>query len=464
MEDRKPDEREEPPHEPGEFTRAFGGRAEPIKAEIDSSPKDETTDGDASPPRSITQLLGGKATKPSAPPPEKPEPPRPAFTNAPDPKPASSFTSAFDGLNAFTRNPADVGEYKSEREAGKPALPSVTSSQSPGSFTRLFGSGEGVLTPSGDEEPPGSHRAPGGRDSDTGLSKFLKSESAPDRSAPLRPPERGSFTEAFHPQSGPPPQESLPESKMQRGSFTQEFGPPTSWSKSEPPPTAPPYPSIPGSTLPAYNSEPSLPSNPRRSPAPPGGFTRLIDPIQSETFRPEPPPSDATLPFPRPGRLPEPSSPHLDFSRESAIQDGATVVFNNRQPAPEVAAPQGKSEYTMVVERSKLRQSAQGSGVGAPPSPAGSLGVPPSMPPQPQLAPPTPPAWAPPVHTPQWQPPQVTPPPMPQAPSVTAPQLPIAPPSLGDKLVSSLPFILALTVINFLGLLAVLIILFATRK
>jgi hypothetical protein len=38
------------------------------------------------------------------------------------------------------------------------------------------------------------------------------------------------------------------------------------------------------------------------------------------------------------------------------------------------------------------------------------------------------------------------------------------PPTLGERLVSFLPFMLALTVINFLGLLAVLIILFATRR
>jgi hypothetical protein len=53
---------------------------------------------------------------------------------------------------------------------------------------------------------------------------------------------------------------------------------------------------------------------------------------------------------------------------------------------------------------------------------------------------------------------------MPHAPTFSAPALPMPPPTLGDKLVSFLPFMLPLTVINFLGLLAVLIILFATRK
>jgi hypothetical protein len=52
---------------------------------------------------------------------------------------------------------------------------------------------------------------------------------------------------------------------------------------------------------------------------------------------------------------------------------------------------------------------------------------------------------------------------MPQAPVLAPPALPM-PPSLGEKLVSFLPFMLALTVINFLGLLAVLIIVFATRR
>jgi hypothetical protein len=49
-------------------------------------------------------------------------------------------------------------------------------------------------------------------------------------------------------------------------------------------------------------------------------------------------------------------------------------------------------------------------------------------------------------------------------PAVAVPALSSQPPTLGDKLVSFLPFMLALTVINFLGLLAVLIILFAIRK
>ena len=56
-----------------------------------------------------------------------------------------SFTLAFDGLNAFTRDPADLSKNDFPLEASK-INPDVSSGP-PGSFTRLFGSGEGVLTP-----------------------------------------------------------------------------------------------------------------------------------------------------------------------------------------------------------------------------------------------------------------------------------------------------------------------------
>ncbi|MGD0508826.1 MAG: hypothetical protein ABSA27_13565 [Terriglobales bacterium] len=168
----------------------------------------------------------------------------------------------------------------------------------------------------------------------------------------------------------------------------------------------------------------------------------------------------------RSARPPEHPLPDLNFTpRGPASEGGATVVFNpSSQPEPEVAAPRGKSEYTVVVERSRLRQAAEGPGAGASPYGAGAPAAPPNPPQYPQFAQPAAPAWQPPpAPAPPWQPPQMTAPPM-QAPALGAPALPLQPPSLGDKLVSFLPFMLALTVINFLGLLAVLIILFATRK
>jgi len=414
-------------------------------------------------PGSLTQLLGGKSKTPSPPPTDRLDPPRTAVPNPPDPRSASSFTSAFDGVNAFTRNPADLGETNFPPAAERQPRPDVTPSASPGSFTRLFGSGEGILTPTGDEQRPRPPMARDPRPAGGGLPSFPQAESAPDRNAPSKPAEiePGSFTQAFHSQSAPEP----PESKTQRGSFTEEFGPSPSWPAPEtlPHSTGPlrTYPPRPGGTSPTYNTEPSVPlSNPQRPPAPAGGFTRLID-----TLRPDPaPPSDP--PSMRSARPPEHPLPDLNFTpRGPASEGGATVVFNpSSQPEPEVAAPRGKSEYTVVVERSRLRQAAEGPGAGASPYGAGAPAAPPNPPQYPQFAQPAAPAWQPPpAPAPPWQPPQMTAPPM-QAPALGAPALPLQPPSLGDKLVSFLPFMLALTVINFLGLLAVLIILFATRK
>jgi hypothetical protein len=461
--DHKPDKydnvpgRDESTQETGEFTRTFGGKTDRTKQD---DPSVEDTQDTLSPtPGSLTQLLGSKSKKPSPPPTDRLDQPPSAVPNPPESRPADSFTKAFDGVNAFTRDPAGLGEYSSRPEAGKQPRPDVTPSKSPGSFTRLFGSGEGVLTPAGDEERP---RPPVARDpkpSHGGLPGFPQAASASDRNAPSKPPEvePGSFTGAFRSQSAPEP----PESKAQRGSLTEEFGSSPSW-------TGPTHPSRPGGSVPAYNVEPLLPSNPQRPPTPAGGFTRLIDPLQSEPVRPEPaPPPDATLPSMRSARLPEYPLADPNYApRGSASGHDATVVFNpSRQPEPEVTAPPGKSDYTRVLEGSKFRPQRDVSGIVGSPSGAGTSAAPPNPPQYPQFAPPVAPAWPPtPAPAPPWQPPQLTPPAMPQPPALSAPALPLKPPTLGDQLVSFLPFMLALTVINFLGLLAVLIILFATRK
>ncbi len=474
--DHKPDDldkvpgRGEPPQEAGEFTRTFGGRAEPVKRETDSSPEDTLS----ATPGSLTQLLGGKSKQPSPPPPDKLDRPPLAVPNTPESRPADSFTKAFDGDNAFSRDPANLGERATHKESGRQPRPDATPTESPGSFTRLFGSGEGVSTPAGTGERP---QPPVARDprqsreqSRGGLPSFSQVESAPDRNIPPRPPEiePGSFTEAFRSQSASKP----PESKIQPGSFTEEFGSSPSWTGPEPVPpsrTTRPYPSRPGAAVPAHNVEPLLPSNPQRPSAPAGGFTRLID-----TLRPDPaPPSDATSASMRPGRPTEYPIADPNYApRGSGSEHGATVVFNpSGQPEPEVAAPRGKSEYTMVVERSRLRPPVEVPGTAGSPSAgspygAGASAAPPSPPQYPQFAPPAAPVWTPPPAPapPPWQPPPLAAPVMPQAPAFAAPALPVQPSSLGDKLVSFLPFMLVLTVINFLGLLAVLIILFATRK
>src|SRR5208282_1308269 len=149
--------------------------------------------------------------------------------------------------------------------------------EGPGSFTRLFGSGEGGLTPAGTGErpqPPMSRDPKQTREQSRGGSpSFPPAESAPDRNVPPRPPEiePGSFTEAFRSQSASKP----PESKIQPGSFTEEFGSSPSWTGPEPMPpstTARPYPPRPGAAMPGYDAEPSVPlSNPQRPSAPAGG-------------------------------------------------------------------------------------------------------------------------------------------------------------------------------------------------
>jgi hypothetical protein len=327
------------------------------------------------------------------------------------------------------------------------------------------------LTPAGEEgveeERPRPRMASDRKPSHGGLPGFPHSASVPDRNDPPSPPEAepGSFTEAFRSQSAP----ESPERKVQRGSFTEEFGSPPSWTGPEPLPpsrTERPYPSGRGGLPPTRNVEPVLPSNPHQPPTPAGGFERLINP-SIDPLRPEPaPPTDATLPSMRSPRIPDRPLPEPNYSsRGPSSGDGATVIFNpSRQPEPEVTEPRGKSEYTMVVERSKLRPPGEVPGAAGSPSGAGAAAVPPNPPQVPHMAPPVPPAWPPtPAPAPPWQPPHLAHPAMPQAPALAAPALPVLP-TLGDKLVSFLPFMLALTVINFLGLLAVLIILFATRR
>jgi hypothetical protein len=326
--DHKPDEFSIPERDEltnrGEFTRAFGGKTEPAVAPDPS--EEETQDTAPRSPGSLTQLIGGKPNKPSPSPTDSPGQPRSAIPNPPPPRPAVSFTSAFDGLNAFTRDPADLGSGDFPSEAGKQPRRDMTPVEPSGSFTRLFGTGEGVLTPSGTEECP-------------------------------------------HPLMARDPQH--PGGRV---------------------------PGFPQSTLPGYFVEPALPSNPQRTPAAGQGFERLVGQPHSE------------------------SNPH------------ATVVFNGpSSPQPEPAEPEGESAHTVIKKLSDLRSQKEASSIGN------------------SLAPP-------------WQPPQLTPPAMPQGPAPPSPRFPPATPTLGDKLVSFLPFLLALSMINFLGLLAVLIILFATRR
>jgi hypothetical protein len=380
------------PQEKGEFTRAFEGKGSRQNQSDSSAEHREPAPG------SITQLMGSESHVSSPAPPKRLDESRAAVPGPPS-SPVDSFTKAFGDVNAFSRDPAGLSQYTFDSETGKPPIPEVTPSHS-GSFTRLFGTGEGILTPSGTEE---HSQSPTARD--------------PKLSAPSRPPAipPSSFTEILHSQAGAVP----PESRTPPHSFTEEF-------QSAPSQPAPRYLSAPNNPS-TYSARPEsaervLPPSPKRQTPPQQGFERLVG-----TSKQDPTPST-----------------------------GATIVFNRSGSSePEITESQAESDYTMVRRLSDLRSRKDATGVAGP---AGA-GV--------SAAPPAPPAWTPPAAPtpPQWQPPQPPAPVvMPQPPALSAPALPLQPLPLGDKLVSFLPFMLALTVINFLGLLAVLIILFATRK
>ena len=442
--DNNPDELEthvpEEPEEDGGFTRAFGGKA-------DTHNLDEPLAGnDASPqPGSLTQLLGGKS-KPSPIPGDSPVP-SPAITQNPAAAtPAHSFTNAFDGVNAFIRHPAQIGGDRLNTEVVRQPSSDLTPSAAPGSFTRLFGSGEGVLTPTGSEDDKSEPlRRPIAPKPPNVSPSFPQTAAGPSASDP------GSFTEAFHAQTRPEPGEP----KSRGGSFTEEFESPSSWPQEQ---THSPRQPASAST---HRDEPHPLSNSPRPASPIGGFTRLIDPLNLDA-----PFADTTKPSISADRPPQRPLPDINHTvRGPAPAHDATIAFNPSRSEPEFVAPTGKSEYTMVIERSQYRQPSD-------PYAAGSQALPsaaaPATPPVQVQYPPVPqaPAW-PPVAAPApptWSPQPLTPPPVPQPPVFGAPGLPQRPPTAGDKLVSFLPLILALTVVNFLGLLAVLIILFATRK
>jgi hypothetical protein len=361
----------------GEFTRAFEAKA---------NLRDTSEEQGAAPTAgSITQLLGKSEVSSSKAPEGQDQPPAPVPTSGR----AESFTKAFEGVNAFSRDPAGLSRFDLNSADVGPAS-DATRTGKPGSFTRLFGSGEGILTPSGSDESSRS-QSPGNRES-------------PQR-ADVQPQN---FTELFP---------ALPATpKEHAGSVTEQFQSPVSWRAPESPlPSASPRASS------SRQEDTPIFANGAKRPSPPTqGFERLVSQATS-------------APMPSPGAT-------IVFDRAGSTGSGIT-----ESPA--------ESEYTMVRKLSDLRSRVDVSGKSSPiagetPAPAAAA-----------------PAWTPPPAPalPQWQAPQrPTPPQMPQTPnSAAAPQIG---PSLGDRLVSFLPFILALTVINFLGLLAVLIILFATRK
>lgn len=434
--DKNPDENArasgEPPQEVSDFARAFSGKSD--------KPKLDDQAGGNSPssyPGSLTQLLGGNAQPPSVAA-DKPAPSPPL--SPPSTPAANSFTTAFDGVNAFTRDPADLTENSLTNKTSEPPRfdthPALSSS-----FTRLFGSGEGILTPRGPEDAgnrPPRPQAP--KPPNVVLPSFSQAHS---RKAP---PESGPFTEAFRSQTP-----SDPEEPKQGHSFTDQFEPSASWRM---PPTMP-------SESPEPYSERQEASRPPVSqhgpPAPDGGFTRLIGAYKPDAA---PLPAETQSPIPS-ARVPQRSLVDPDFPPPGSVPGrDATVIINPSRREPEFPASAGKSEYTRILDGSKFRPQVDPYGATGSPSAAGVSAAPPIPVPSLQS-----PAWSPtPSVPPHWTPPSVTPPALPQPPALALPALPQKPSTLGDQLISFLPLILTLSVVNFLGLLVVLIVLFATRR
>jgi len=435
------------PGQPGEFTRAFGGGGDTTQDDTALSPERSS-----SPPGSLTQILAGANKVPQVPPEKTPQSGQGVRNSSASPH-ANSFTTAFDGVNAFTRDLGDLREDPFRTEPRKQPRLDAASSAPSGTFTRIFGAEEGMLAPAhpeGDdfEKPSPRPQAPASR------------ETSFSRGSDLSRSESDGFTDAFRAQN----REDRTEPRLKPGSFTEQF-PPSSWPAQEPPlPPEPPraHTPMPTDRFRARQDEP--PSFTSKQPPAPsrGGFTDLISSPGSEPA----PLRDATRPISPPPRIPQRPIPDPSFKPPaSSSPPGATVVFDPSRSEPEFSPPQGKSEYTMVVEASKVRAASDRlAASGAPSASAGS-----GAPPAPVQYPPTPqaPAWPPSPAmppAPPWTPPQVPAPPMPQPPVVPQPSMPPAPPTIGERLVQFLPLILALSVINFLGLLAMLIIFLATRK
>jgi hypothetical protein len=403
--------RPEKPLEEGDFTKAF----------LQSTKRPESPEQQ---PGSLTQRLGvlrGTGLDESE-----------LQPSAADSRPAqpATFTKAFDGVNAFAHSPVEFAE---DTPAPDHRLPS-----SPGPYTRLFGSGEGVLTPSNAEHDRGEIPK-------TSVQAGLRERSLREEPVP-HSTTGGSFTDGFA------AQERDPAAAKSRGvSFTKEFplrsG--TASKPSDPLASGGAFYCAPEDMFEGQREEPGLVASQPKPKA--GGFTKLISPYHAEnSFVPD----VATNPLPdaRAARRPI-SMP--DFAAPSS---GATAVLHQSNEDSEVFAPQGKSEYTRVMDASKLRGAGDSLAAGVAVSvPSVSATQPPPL----QLPPRAP--------TPSFQPPtwgqaDPAPPPLPQ-PS-PAPQLAALPrPTTGaERLVQFLPLILTLSVVNTLGLLVVLIILFATRK
>jgi hypothetical protein len=411
----------------GEFTRAFAPKKEdkPLAQQL----------ANAARPGDATQSLAGLPRNLTG---------DDRFPEQADSSVPNSFTAAFDGVNAFAR---DLG---SQDDAFKPELrkpsQSGASSAASGTFTRIFGAGEGVLTPSApeaDDTTPAPFSNALGPEN-TGFSV---------RQRPVS--DSPGFTGAFGAGTSP----ELSRSASTRGSFSEQFDSPFLPRESPAPSAFRGGPPLTSDHFRANQNEPiALEDSPRR--ATEGGFTKLMSSYEEPGPRSEvngSPDITQSLPRRSPDFNPHPPGHH------SPSPPGATVVFDTPGSRPEFASTGGKSAYTEVIDGSKLRASVS---TGAPLTVSAASGAtlptsanvpvrPSAFPYPPAPQPPVPPAWN----------PAPLPPPAPQ-PTIPWPHPPASHelPPAGARLVQFLPLILTLSVVNTLGLLAVVIILFATRR
>ena len=452
---------------PGSFTNAFGiGETSPPPS---NAPEQSKKTGEAS----LFSAQFGNAN-PFAPIPEDAVPKSVGPSNI-----SGAFTRMFGADSVSAPPDASHGEMTRVFEA--PSTPPTPSGRieprAPGGFTDAFGSAPAMPTYAASDPDRTPSR------------EFFKMDPPPDprtasRELSLDSPEAKSpgFTELFSAQSpvssAPPP--AAPST--QPGEFTRMMS-------GAPPASKPPDPSRASSTD-IFSLGPTSPEKPDSVSGKPGGFT---DVFGTQPAAPLHAPA-AARPQGQFTRMLSADDPVLrqPGPRDSSIPTGnanpaATRLFT---PTDAVSAPlpTGRSEYTIVVNGSQMRDLQAAGMNGGPnlsaaaPSPAAPAGSPmppnaawpnmgmPSAPGMPPIAgaPPqaTPQQVAPPM--PQWQMPQAPQPPqIAWQPPVAAPPMPIpkeAPPlpKNESKVMKYLPLIIGLNALFLIALL--LIVIFALKK
>jgi hypothetical protein len=375
-------------------------------------------------PGSFTQMLRGLEVKPESAPsdltPVPPEPPAPA------PASPGTFTQMFRALDAKVED-AYVAPVASPAPTPVPPVPPPASM--PGSFTQMFRALDGKpedapsapsFAPAVVPPTPPSAGAPG-----TFTQLFRTLDSGGSASAPLAPVAR------MEPAPVAPP-------RRDEGSFTQMLSAqrpqdaPSFSAPREPQRAAP----IPGAWPPASSGSGGFgdlpPREPERRPEPAGGgLTQLLRALDGPSGAPARRDEAPILPPPAAGpgmftqmhqRLEDPgqafAAPQPVQPPPSSAPSFATGATGFNQPAMPMALPPvvggGQSEFTRILDASRMREMGLRGGGEAPSAP------PPAAPVAPPVSPSMPQYAMPPM--PQYAAPPVTPPAMPAAPAVQPPQ------------------------------------------